>query len=81
MSTTFDTPYGPMTIHLHDDDRPESELLPERGLMTPDDAAHYLSLRRSTLDDYARRGIVPSVRVGRHRRYRADDLRDYVAGL
>lgn len=50
-------------------------------LLTPDEAARVLGLRRSTLDDYVRRGIVPCVRVGRHRRFRQADLRAYVEAL
>lgn len=47
-------------------------------LMTPADAAVFLTLRESTLRDYARRGIVPSVKLGRHLRFVEADLVAYL---
>jgi excisionase family DNA binding protein len=47
-------------------------------LLTPADAAEFLTLRESTLRDYARRGIVPSVKLGRHLRFVEADLVAYL---
>jgi excisionase family DNA binding protein len=42
-------------------------------LMTSDQVAAALLVRRSTVEDYARRGVIPSIKLGRHRRFiRAD---------
>lgn len=43
-------------------------------LLTLDEAAALLRLRPSTVADYARRGLLPSVRIGRHRRFVEADL-------
>lgn len=42
-------------------------------LLTADEVAELLQLRPSTVQDYARRGIIPSFKLGRFRRFvRAD---------
>jgi excisionase family DNA binding protein len=38
-------------------------------LMTSSQVAALLQMRLSTVDSYARRGLLPSVKVGRHRRF------------
>jgi excisionase family DNA binding protein len=38
-------------------------------------------VRESTVRDYARRGVVPSVKIGRHLRFVEDDLAAFVEGL
>ena len=38
-------------------------------LMTADQVAELLQMRRSTVEDYARRGLLPSIKLGRHRRF------------
>jgi excisionase family DNA binding protein len=43
-------------------------------LLTAAEAADFLRIRESTLRDYGRRGIVPSVRIGRHVRFIEADL-------
>ena len=43
-------------------------------LLTPAQAAVFLTLKESTLRDYARRGVVPSVKLGRHVRFVEGDL-------
>lgn len=37
--------------------------------LTSAEVAAILKLRVSTIEDYARRGVLPSIKVGRHRRY------------
>jgi excisionase family DNA binding protein len=54
---------------------------PATKLLTPADAAVFLTLRESTLRDYARRGIVPSVKLGRHLRFVEADLVTYLERL
>jgi excisionase family DNA binding protein len=50
-------------------------------VMTASEAAELLRLRESTLRDYARRGIVPSIKIGRHLRFVQGDLRGYLEQL
>jgi excisionase family DNA binding protein len=50
----------------HSDDVGRS-LLDE--LMTSSQVAALLQMRLSTVESYARRGLLPSVKVGRHRRF------------
>ncbi len=38
-------------------------------IMTADEVAEMLRLRPSTVHDYARRGLLPSIRLGRSRRF------------
>jgi excisionase family DNA binding protein len=49
--------------------------------MTAAEAANLLRLRDSTLREYARRGIVPSIRIGRHLRFVEADLQAYLDRL
>ena len=45
-------------------------------LMTSQQIADLLLVRKSTVEDYARRGLLPSLKLGRHRRFvRSDVLR------
>jgi excisionase family DNA binding protein len=42
-------------------------------LLTADEVGELLHIPRSTVNDYARRGVLPSIKLGRHRRFvRAD---------
>ena len=50
-------------------------------LLCASEAAEFLRLRESTLYDYARRGIVPSVKFGRHLRFIESDLTAWIQGL
>ena len=37
--------------------------------MTAREVAAVMQLKVSTIEDYARRGLLPSIKVGRHRRF------------
>jgi excisionase family DNA binding protein len=50
-------------------------------LLTVAQAAAFLTLKESTLRDYARRHVVPSIRIGRHMRFVEDDLIGYLDEL
>ncbi|HXR29366.1 MAG TPA: helix-turn-helix domain-containing protein [Solirubrobacteraceae bacterium] len=54
---------------------------PSPRLLTSAEAAAFLTLKESTLRDYSRRGIVPSVKIGRHLRFVEADLVGYLDGL
>ena len=54
---------------------------PNPRLLTSAQAAEFLTLKESTLRDYSRRGIVPSVKIGRHLRFVEADLVGYLDGL
>jgi excisionase family DNA binding protein len=54
------------------DPPPADSLLFE--LMTTEEVADLLAMRRSTIDDYARRGLLPSLKLGRHRRFIRTDV-------
>lgn len=43
-------------------------------LMTATQIAELLQMKRSTVDDYARRGVLPSIKLGRHRRFVKSDV-------
>jgi len=66
------TPRRPPTAP-HDGAPEPPDLLGE--ILTSEQVAQLLAMRRSTVEDYARRGVLPSIKLGRHRRYlRADVL-------
>jgi excisionase family DNA binding protein len=48
------------------------------SLMTRDEVAELLRLRPSTVSEFARRGELPSVKLGRHRRYVREDVIAFV---
>lgn len=47
---------------------------PTQELMTARQVAAALLVRESTVQDYARRGLLPSIRLGRHRRFLRSDV-------
>ncbi len=50
-------------------------------LMTAGEVATILQLRVSTVEDYARRGVLPSIKVGRHRRFLRSEVDTAIARL
>ena len=50
-------------------------------LLTTDQVAGLLQMRRSTIEDYARRGLLPSLKLGRHRRFIRTDVLDALDAL
>ena len=58
---------------------PGNSLLDE--LMTAREVAALLQMRLSTVEDYARRGLLPSVKVGRHRRFIRSELEQALVEL
>lgn len=49
--------------------------------MTAREVAAVMQLKVSTIEDYARRGVLPSVKVGRHRRFIRSQLEQAVGAL
>jgi excisionase family DNA binding protein len=47
-------------------------------LLTVRQVAELLQLPASTVADYARRGLIPSIKLGRHRRYLRGDILDAI---
>jgi len=43
-------------------------------LLTSTQVAELLQMKRTTVEDYARRGILPSLKLGRHRRFVRSDV-------
>jgi excisionase family DNA binding protein len=43
-------------------------------LMTAQQIAGILQMRVSTIEEYARRGLLPSIKLGRHRRFVRSDV-------
>jgi excisionase family DNA binding protein len=76
MATEHEQPYGP---HTSDSTDGGGSLLDE--LMTSNQVAELLQMRTSTVEDYARRGVLPSVKVGRHRRFLRSHLEQAVFAL
>lgn len=50
-------------------------------LLTADEVAELLHIPRSTVRDYARRGMLPSIKLGRHVRFVRSDVADAIEGL
>jgi excisionase family DNA binding protein len=50
-------------------------------ILTSEQVAQLLAMRRSTVEDYARRGVLPSIKLGRHRRYLRSDVETLIRGL
>ena len=55
--------------------------LRREDLLTADQVAELLQLRRSTVEDYARRGLIPSLKLGKFRRFLRADLSEAIARL
>ena len=43
-------------------------------LLTAGQLAEFLRMRKSTVEEYARRGVLPSLKLGRHRRFVRSDV-------
>lgn len=56
-----------------------SSLLDE--LMTATQVAQHLQMRVSTVEDYAKRGLLPSLKLGRHRRFVRSQIEQAIANL
>ena len=50
-------------------------------LLTADEVAELLHILRSTVSDYARRGVLPSIKLGRHRRFVRSDVAEAIERL
>ena len=50
-------------------------------LVTAEQLAALLRVRKSTVEDYARRGLLPSLKLGRHRRFIRSDVIDAINKL
>jgi excisionase family DNA binding protein len=54
-------------------------MLPQNRLSTTEEVASYLGVPKATLYAWRTRGIGPrAVRIGRHLRFRAQDVEEYV---
>jgi excisionase family DNA binding protein len=49
--------------------------------MTAQQLADLLLVHKSTVEDYARRGLLPSLKLGRHRRFIRSDVIDALDSL
>jgi excisionase family DNA binding protein len=50
-------------------------------LLTAEEVAGLLHIPRSTVSDYARRGVLPSIKLGRHVRFVRSDVADAIEQL
>ena len=50
-------------------------------LLTSRQVASILQMKVSTVEDYARRGVLPSVKLGRHRRFIRSQLEQALGAL
>jgi excisionase family DNA binding protein len=50
-------------------------------LMTAGEVAALLQMKRTTVEDYARRGLLPSLKLDRHRRFVRSDVEMALARL
>lgn len=60
-------------------DRSSIDVMPEFGILQAGEVAELLKLRQSTVLDLSRRGILPALKIGKHWRYRRDDLMEWLA--
>ncbi len=49
--------------------------------MTAEQVAALLLLPRSTVEGYARSGVLPSIKIGKHRRYVRTDVVNFIDAL
>lgn len=54
--------------------------LPKEGFVKVEVAAKFLSINKRQMYEVARKGLVPSVRIGRRVRFNVRDLRDIASG-
>jgi excisionase family DNA binding protein len=47
-------------------------------MLTTEDVARLFGMKASTIGDYARRGILPSFKVGKHRRFRRSAIEEWL---
>ncbi len=59
----------------------EETTLTMEDLMTAAQVAQALLIRESTVSDYARRGVLPSIKLGRHRRFVRADVEEALGRL
>lgn len=50
-------------------------------LLTSEEVAERLHIPLSTVSEYARRGVLPSIKLGRHRRFVRSDVADAIERL
>ena len=50
-------------------------------LLSADEVAELLHIPRSTVSDYARRGVLPSIKLGRHVRFVRSDVAEAIEQL
>ena len=50
-------------------------------LLTSNQIAARFAMPRSTVEDYARRGLLPSIKIGRHRRFVRDRVEEALRRL
>lgn len=73
---------GPADLRRHPGRRPAPEDGPgQRLLLTVEEAAACLCVGRTYMFDLIAKGVVPSVRLGKLRRIRPEDLERYVSSL
>jgi excisionase family DNA binding protein len=73
---------GPAELRRHRGRRPAPEDGPgQRLLLTVEEAAACLCVGRTYMFDLIAKGVVPSVRLGKLRRIRPEDLERYVSSL
>jgi PTS system nitrogen regulatory IIA component len=57
---------------------PSAVGLTRADLMTPDEVAALLAVPVSTIRDWASRGLIPSRKLGRHRRFLRSEIERWV---
>jgi excisionase family DNA binding protein len=72
-----------MFEHIEPQPVPHVSVTPNEPLMTADEVAGLLAVPRSSVYEYARRPHrpLPSIPVGRHRRFYRSDVETWLSGL
>ncbi len=69
------------TARQHQSNARQPDELPKTGLITVREAAGYLAMSECKIYEMSQQGILPSVKIGRSRRFKLGDLDDYISKL
>lgn len=50
----------------------------ESEILDIEQVARIFAMKESTVGDYARRGLIPSFKIGRHRRFRRSEIEAWI---
>jgi excisionase family DNA binding protein len=69
------------TVRQHASNTRKPDQLPKTGLITVQEAAGYLAMSACKIYEMSNLGTIPSVKIGKSRRFKLTDLENFVASL